>query len=630
MANGLKIMTDKTNITHNQKVILLVLAIFIAYMCRMCDSKDAVFKLAGYLRTYIYITIFYLWGRSIKRRIIQKQVQRYLISIVGLMIFWIMVRTIKYFIVDSINVSRYLWYMYYIPLLAIPFLGLLTAMSLGKAEDYKLPEWTRVLYIPTIVSIVFVLTNDFHQKMFTFPKNGSIWSDLDYNYACGYGIVMIWCIGCAISALVIIVIKSKVPNTRKIMWRPILPLILLFIYMGLYVAEIGILRTILGDMTVFCCLFFTAIFESCIQCGLIQSNSGYDKLFGISTIEAKIVNSDGDVCYKSDNNDNEHCKPDNSICYNEGNKITNNGNEYYKSDNNIRYNRDNIDLKDLLNTNEIITDSGIRFSKAPIKGGYIIWQEDIKKLLDLKNILAKNRDELESNKKALQDGYYVNKRLKELTEHNRLYNIAHNQVKKQLDKISGLISEYYKIISKDNIQAEISEIKSLENNKDKSNTIEISIKTDAEKKILGQMMVLGAYVKRRCNLLLLADKNENIPAKELELCFQESARNLSLYGIECSVADRIKCEISATIGGQLYDIFEEIVEKTLDSLETIAVWIDKNDDKIIMNITLESSVEQLNINSYGKSDKGLCEVRTCRDEDMWIIKTIVTGVKSCD
>lgn len=338
-------MKNKENIAGRYKVIILILAIFAAYICRMLDTKNSIFKLAGYLRTYIYITIFYLWGRSVKRRIIQKQVQRYLMCIAGLMIFWIMIRTAKYFMVDSINVSRYLWYMYYIPLLAIPLSGLLVAMSLGKEEEYKLPKWTGILYMPTVVSILFVLTNDFHQKMFAFPDDGSVWSDSKYSYASGYGVVMIWCIGCAISALVIIVIKSRVPNTRKIMWRPILPLVILFIYMGLYISEVNGLRIVLGDMTVFCCLFFAAIFESCIQCGLIQSNSEYDELFHVSTLGAKIV-------------DNE-------------------GNEYYKS-----YNGNNVDLTEILNKDEIITDSGIRYSKAAIKGGYVIWQENIKKLLD--------------------------------------------------------------------------------------------------------------------------------------------------------------------------------------------------------------------------------------------------------
>ncbi len=580
-------MKNKENIAGRYKVIILILAIFVAYICRMLDTKNSIFKLAGYLRTYIYITIFYLWGRSVKRRIIQKQVQRYLMCIASLMIFWIMIRTAKYFMVDSINVSRYLWYMYYIPLLAIPLSGLLVAMSLGKEEEYKLPKWTGILYMPTVASILFVLTNDFHQKMFAFPDDGSVWSDSKYSYASGYGVVMIWCIGCAISAIVIIVIKSRVPNTRKIMWRPILPLVILFIYMGLYISEINGLRIVLGDMTVFCCLFFTAIFESCIQCGLIQSNSEYDELFHVSTLGARIV-------------DNE-------------------GNEYYKS-----YNGNNVDLTEILNKDEIITDSGIRYSKASIKGGYVIWQENIKKLLELRNISARNKAELESNKKALQDGYYVNKRLKELTEHNRLYSIAHSQVKSQLDKLSALINEYSNVIFENNEQSEDLQTQLSE---ESGNILSIGKIANENyiNRIPRQMMVLGAYVKRRCNLLLLADKNDNIPAKELELCFRESARNLSLYGLECSISYRLQGEIPAIVSGQLYDIFEEIVEKNLNSLETITVWIDKIDIKFIMNITLESNIKRLAVNEFQHYDKELCEMKVEKDDDMWIIKTIMTG-----
>ena len=35
------------------------------------------------------------------------------------------------------------------------------------------------------------------------------------------------------------------------------------------------MHAIAGDMTVVQCLTFTATFEACIQCGLIQSNMGY-------------------------------------------------------------------------------------------------------------------------------------------------------------------------------------------------------------------------------------------------------------------------------------------------------------------------------------------------------------------
>jgi hypothetical protein len=91
------------------------------------------------------------------------------------------------------------------------------------------------------------------------------------------------------------------------------------------------------------------------------------------------------------------------------------------------------------------------------------------------------------------------------------------------------------------------------------------------------------------------------------------------------VYGRIQSEITAIVSGQLYDIFEEIVEKNLNSLETIIVWIDKIDIKFIMNITLESNIRRLAVNEFQHYDKELCNMNVEKDDDMWIIKTIMTG-----
>ena len=88
---------------------------------------------------------------------------------------------------------------------------------------------------------------------------------------------------------------------------------------------------------------------------------------------------------------------------------------------------------------------------------------------------------------------------------------------------------------------------------------------------------------------------------------------------------RIQSEITAIVSGQLYDIFEEIVEKNLNSLETIIVWIDKIDIKFIMNITSESNIRRLAVNEFQHYDKELCNMNVEKDDDMWIIKTIMTG-----
>ena len=91
------------------------------------------------------------------------------------------------------------------------------------------------------------------------------------------------------------------------------------------------------------------------------------------------------------------------------------------------------------------------------------------------------------------------------------------------------------------------------------------------------------------------------------------------------VYGRIQSGRTAIVSGQLYDIFEEIVEKNLNSLETIIVWIDKIDIKFIMNITLESNIRRLAVNEFQHYDKELCNMNVEKDDDMWIIKTIMTG-----
>ena len=121
------------------------------------------------LRSVIYIALLIAWGISLGARIIQTQVRRYLLMIVALMMLWLIFRTVKYIVIGD-EARRLLWYLYYIPMLFIPLNALYVSMSLGQTEDYRLPLWTKLLYLPTAVLLMFVLTNDLHQCVFSFPS----------------------------------------------------------------------------------------------------------------------------------------------------------------------------------------------------------------------------------------------------------------------------------------------------------------------------------------------------------------------------------------------------------------------------------------------------------------------------
>ena len=59
------------------------------------------------------------------------------------------------------------------------------------------------------------------------------------------------------------------------------------------------MQVIGGDITAALCLIFVCIFESCIYCGLIQTNTGYEELFEVCTMGAQITDRNYCVRYTS-------------------------------------------------------------------------------------------------------------------------------------------------------------------------------------------------------------------------------------------------------------------------------------------------------------------------------------------
>ena len=292
----------KSNSKKYSTILYVALAILTARVLRQIGFRveDPLDLCLIILRASIYIGLFAAWGISIRNRIIQPQVRRLLTSVSALMIFWITVRTIRYSLDECIWLMRYLWYLYYLPMLLIPLLAVFVALSLGKPDNFRLPKWTVYLYLPTIALLLLVLTNDLHQFVFVFPEDAIVWGN-DYRYAFGYFPTIGWMILCSVTALVIMLIKCRIPHSRTVLMLPFVPAIMLLIYGILYCFRVPWLRFLMGDMTVVFCLFIAATLESCIQCGLIQSNTGYDELFMVSRLGAQITDQENTVCLASFN-----------------------------------------------------------------------------------------------------------------------------------------------------------------------------------------------------------------------------------------------------------------------------------------------------------------------------------------
>ena len=123
---------------QNHKTGFLVAGmVFSAIALRVLGKFDILKVPGGILRSLIYIALYIGWGISVSKRIIQTQVRHYMVSVSGLMVFWFVIRTIKYFFITDPGIIRQLWYWFYLPMLFIPLFSLFVAISLGKPANAR-------------------------------------------------------------------------------------------------------------------------------------------------------------------------------------------------------------------------------------------------------------------------------------------------------------------------------------------------------------------------------------------------------------------------------------------------------------------------------------------------------------
>lgn len=393
---------------RNTRQLFLMIFVFAiiaaAYSCRMLAKFDIGGVYMNYIRATLYLLLFALWGYSLDRRIIQTQALHCMRLTAALMLVWLVLRTLKYEVVTDITVARYIWYLYYLPMLFIPLFGVYIALSLGKSEKYRLTG--RIVALAAIPAILFslVITNDLHQQMFAFnsgipgrPDNYS------YHHRYLYFICLGWMVGCMIFSLIRLLKKSRIKNGGK---KPLMPFIIgciTILYGILYLTGLSAVRWWFGDMNVMFCLLYAAIYESCIRCRMIQSNTGYVELFEASTLAAVIMDRSGNVVIRS------RAADEDMICPQDG--------------------------------TQIIRPDGTRISSAPINGGYVVWKDNVRPLTELRAQLSENKAQIKNNKEKLHEAYLIQKKLHELTEERRIYDKLDLMYGDQINRIGQLLKQ---------------------------------------------------------------------------------------------------------------------------------------------------------------------------------------------
>ena len=520
--------------TYNKKRMLsygvILISVLLAYFCRLVRPKNTFARnFADQLRNCIYLGLYCAWVIYLEKHVVYKKMRRCLTAIGCLMVFWFFVRTVKFHIFHEPLGEHICWYLYYIPMILIPVLGLSAALFFVEKDEEKTVRQIIILLTVAAVLIISVFTNDLHQLVFRFSKQPPF-SDRDYSYGILFAVIQGWMLSCLTGMEIILIRKSRIPG-KKQFWLPVIPGILLLGWNVGNIFHLSFIQTLAGDMTAVCCLLMTAIYQGCIVCGLIQTNNRYFELFQTSGgLDAEITDDSFQRYYHS--GDFPKLSPE---------------------------------MRTMIIHRSFVQEQGIRINHIPIRGGHLFWSEDISILLDQYQDIREQQEELTARNRLLQKTYEKEAERRKTEEQNRLLNMIQNQTAGQLELLSQLMDELEKTESREQYDL-----------------------------LLGKIVVIGTYLKRRKNLVLTQYTSDGnvLTMEDLRQSLAESCDNLKLCRIRAAYyVENGDIQLNAEDILKCYDTFEWLAERLSDVMQSMFYRVSQIDDDLRISVHIASEAD---------------------------------------
>ena len=384
--------------------LCLALGLFVlAGFFRQMDRLSAPLPSAAcfLLTNLIYIGLAMAWGFSISRRTLHRDDRRWLLLGCAMAVLWLFLRAVKYRFFSDDTITRHLWYLYYVPQILATLFSLFAALQLGRREGDALSRKWYLLFIPAVLLIGGVLTNDLHQLVFRAVP-GAATLEADYTHGWMYYLAMTWIVGLLLATGIIVYRKCRVSESRRYAWIPLCVFLGGFALCALSFANIYTFH----KMPECFCLTFAAFWESCLQVGLIPTNGYYRYFFSESTVAAQIVNGRGEPVYRAKNAPN----------------LT-------------------PDQLEAAACESILLNADTRLQSAPVQDGRVYWLEDISKINRIQAQLAEINARLSEENELIQAENELKRQRAQIEEQNRLMDAMLSLVQPQLLAINRLLSD---------------------------------------------------------------------------------------------------------------------------------------------------------------------------------------------
>ena len=339
-----------------------------------------------------------MFGAIIKT--IDKKTKICFIILFCLFAFWLGIK-----IFDKVSAfndnNDYTWYLLYIPLLFIPSMWFITNNQIYiKNKTYK----KVVAIISLVISLLLfmlVLTNDFHQLVFTFTEGSTGSHPSGYKYNFGYFIIYAFIFLEILTTIVLFYTFSNKKTTLKQKVLPSVVILLVLVYSILYVVT-DIPVPYLSDMTLVYTILGTMLVYISLKCGLVKNSGAYFEFFDTCNVPLAIVNEKQDIEYQ-----------------------------------NTQYSRQKTNSNMLLNKQKLIS-------------GMLIVLDDVGKLKTLQKELKTENEKLEYINKILENKKEILQKEKQIKQHASLLDKVEKQIKNKKNVLEELLKNLPESITAEN------------------------------------------------------------------------------------------------------------------------------------------------------------------------------------
>ena len=185
----------------------------------------------------------------------------------------------------------------------------------------------------------------------------------------------------------------------------------------------------------------------------------------------------------------------------------------------------------------------------------MLWQENVAELTEAIEQIEENCRDLAEHNRIRQENLKTRKKILALQEKNRVSDLLHRETAGQIDLIDRMLAQY-------------------------------DTETDDRKRsrLLGGAAVVGAYIKRYGNLLLIGERTETADIRDLARCFDESFINLELLGVNCLHTLPSDIILATKDMLQVYRSFEAAVETSLSDLQYVWINVRESKEGIFLNM----------------------------------------------